>query len=65
MEEQLRTYLLWFVMLPWGFMKTTGWIDGNLAETLEELNILKNLIRGLRANVLQQAEGGLLQMVWD
>ena len=45
-----------------GFLKTTGWIGGNLAETLEELNILKNLIGGLRANVLQQAEGGPLQM---
>ena len=58
MEEQLRTYLLWFVMLPWGFMKTTGWIDGNL----KRAKYTQESIRGLRANVLQQAEGGLLQI---
>ena len=53
MEELLRTHdLLWLVMLPRDFLK----LQAGLAETLEELNILKNLIDGLRANVLQQAE---------
>ena len=30
--------------------------QAGLAENLEELNILKNVICGLRANILQQAE---------
>ena len=45
MEKQLQTHDLFrFVMLPLDFWKP----QARLAETLEELNILKNLICGLR-----------------
>ena len=46
MEKQLQTYdLLRFVMLPLDLWKP----QARFAETLEELNMLKNLICGQRA----------------
>ena len=51
-EEQLRTYDLWFILLPPDFFKP----QIELAGALEKLNMLKNLIDGQRANVLHLAE---------